>query len=91
MRPKPDLVLLDLMLPKKTGLEVLADLRADAAFHDLPVVVLTASEDAEDRAKCELFQVDSYITKPVNLDKFLAIVKELKRCWRADVILPSLE
>jgi CheY-like chemotaxis protein len=86
--PKPDLVLLDLMLPKKSGLEVLADLRADPAFQDLPVVILTASEHAEDRVSCERFHVDSYIQKPVNLEKFLAIVKELKRCWRADVILP---
>jgi CheY-like chemotaxis protein len=89
--PKPDLILLDLMLPKKSGLEVLADLRADAGLQDLPVVVLTASDHEEDRAKCEMYHVDSYITKPVNLEKFLAIVKELKRCWRADVILPSTE
>lgn len=89
--PTPDLVLLDLMLPKKTGLEVLADLRGDASFQDLPVVVLTASEDEEDRNSCERFRVDSYIHKPVNLGKFLTIVKELKRCWRDDVILPSVE
>ena len=89
--PKPDLVLLDLMLPKKTGLEVLAELRADLELQELPVVVLTASEHEEDRTQCELFHVDSYISKPVNLEKFLSIVKELKRCWRADVILPTVE
>ncbi len=89
--PKPDLVLLDLMLPKKTGLEVLAELRSDETLQDLPVVVLTASEHEEDRTKCELFHVDSYIPKPVNLEKFLGIIKELKRCWRADVILPTVE
>lgn len=89
--PTPDLVLLDLMLPKKTGLEVLAELRSDTEFQELPVVVLTASEDEEDRNSCERFHVDSYIPKPVNLEKFLNIVKELKRCWRDDVILPSVE
>jgi chemotaxis family two-component system response regulator Rcp1 len=89
--PKPDLVLLDLMLPKKNGLEVLTELRTDLALKDLPVVVLTASEHEEDRTQCELFHVDSYISKPVNLEKFLSIVKELKRCWRDDVILPAVE
>ena len=89
--PKPDLVLLDLMLPKKSGLEVLSELRSEPSLRDLPVVVLTASEQEEDREKCEAFQVDSYIPKPVNLEKFLAVVKELKRCWREDVILPSVE
>lgn len=89
--PKPDLVLLDLMLPKKTGLEVLSELRADLTLQDLPVVVLSASEHEEDRTKCELFHVDSYMSKPVNLEKFLAVVKELKRCWRDDVILPSVD
>lgn len=89
--PRPDLVLLDLMLPKKNGLEVLAELRSELPLQDLPVVVLTASEDQEDRAQCEIFHVDCFIPKPVNLEKFLAIVKELKRCWRDDVILPAVE
>jgi two-component system, chemotaxis family, response regulator Rcp1 len=89
--PKPDLVLLDLMLPKRNGLEVLAELRSDLSLKDLPVVVLTASEHEEDRTQCELFQVDCYIQKPVNLEKFLEIVKQLKRCWRDDVILPAVE
>jgi chemotaxis family two-component system response regulator Rcp1 len=89
--PRPDLILLDLMLPKRSGLDVLAELRSDYALHEIPVVVLTASEDVDDEARCELLDVNSYIQKPVNLEKFLAVIKELKRCWRADVILPAVD
>jgi CheY-like chemotaxis protein len=87
--PRPDLILLDLNLPRKSGMDVLGELREDSELKDIPVVVLTASEAAEDRAQCELLEVDSYITKPVNLEKFLAVVKQLKRFWLDDVILPS--
>ena len=87
--PTPDLVLLDLMLPKKNGLDVLVELRGEPDLQDLPVVVLTASEEEDDRSRCETLQVDSYIPKPVNLEKFLGVIKELKRCWREDVILPT--
>ena len=89
--PRPDLVLLDLMLPKRNGLDVLSVLRSSAPLEQVPVVVLTASDQEEDREKCEQFRVDSYIQKPVNLEKFLAIVRQLKRCWQADVILPALD
>src|SRR5262245_55721601 len=89
--PRPDLILLDLMLPKKSGLDVLSELRADYGLGDIPVVVLTASDDQEDRVRCTVLEVNSYIQKPVNLDKFLAVIKELKRCWREDVILPTVE
>jgi CheY-like chemotaxis protein len=89
--PRPDLILLDLLLPKRDGFAVLADLRADDALKNIPVVVLTASQVEEDRLQCELHHVASYITKPVNLDKFLALVKKLKRYWLEDVILPSVE
>lgn len=89
--PRPDLILLDLVLPKKSGLEVLTDVKAHYELNDIPVVVLTGSLHEEDRLKCESMQVDAYITKPVNLDKFLAVVKQLKRFWLEDVILPALE
>lgn len=89
--PRPDLILLDLMLPKKTGLEVLSELRDDFELQQIPVVVLTASDDEEDKTRCSFFDVNSYITKPVNLDKFLGVIKELKRCWREDVILPAVD
>ena len=87
--PRPDLILLDLMLPKKGGLEVLAEIRSDADLKNIPVVILTASDAEEDKVKCEQLEVDSYITKPVNLEKFLAVVRQLKRFWHDVVILPS--
>ena len=89
--PRPDLILLDLMLPKKSGMEVLSDIRGDLMLKDIPVVVLTASDAGEDRVKCQLMDVDSFINKPVNLEKFLSVVKQLKRFWLDDVILPSVE
>ncbi len=89
--PRPDLILLDLILPKKDGLEVLTEVKEDYELKDIPVVILTGSQDEEDRLRCELLQVDAFIPKPVNLDKFLAVVKQLKRFWLEDVILPSLE
>ena len=54
-------------------------------------VILTSSDAEEDRLKCQLLSVDSYITKPVNLEKFLTVVKQLRLHWLADVILPNLE
>jgi len=89
--PRPDLILLDLMLPKKSGMEVLADIRGDLRLKDIPVVVLTASDADEDRVKCQLMDVDSFIGKPVNLEKFLTVVKQLKRFWLDDVILPNVD
>ena len=87
--PRPDLILLDLMLPKKNGMEVLAEVRGNHELKEIPVVVLTASDAEDDKAGCEELEVDSYITKPVNLEKFLTVVKQLKRFWLDDVILPS--
>lgn len=86
--PRPDLILLDLLLPKLNGLDVLAAARGDEALRDIPVVVLTAAADAEYREQCELLGVEGYITKPVELDKFLRIVRELKDHWRGDLLIP---
>ena len=88
--PRPDLILLDLRLPKFDGLEVLAEIRSDEALKNIPVVVMTSSPDAEDKRQCEMLDVECYITKPVDMHKFLAIVKQLKKYWQADVILPVL-
>lgn len=89
--PRPDLILLDLMLPKVSGLEILAIVKADEALGSIPVVILTASSADEDKLNCEDLQVDSYITKPVNLEKFLDTVRKLKRFWLTDVILPAVD
>lgn len=87
--PRPDLVLLDLELPRKDGREVLTEIRQSPELQNLPVVILTASEIHEDILRSEMLQVDSYITKPVDIDKFIAVVKQLKKFWLADVILPA--
>ncbi len=87
--PRPDLILLDLQLPKKDGRTVLCEIRADGVLDKIPVVILSASRAHQDMVKSEMLQVESYITKPVDLDKFLAVVRELKRFWLSDVILPA--
>ena len=87
--PRPDLILLDLGLPKKDGREVLREIKADSEFAEIPVVVLTASTDQEDRLASEQLQVESYLTKPVNAEKFLDLVAKLSRFWHADMILPT--
>lgn len=87
--PRPDLILLDLGLPKKDGREVLREIKADPGLADIPVVVLTASNDQEDRLASERLQVESYLTKPVNVEGFLALVAKLSRFWHADMILPT--
>jgi chemotaxis family two-component system response regulator Rcp1 len=89
--PRPDLILLDLMLPRRTGLEVLNEVKSHEGLKDIPVVVMTASEAEEDKLQCESLRVDGYIIKPVNLEKFLDLVRMLKKYWLDDVILPSVE
>ncbi len=87
--PRPDLILLDLRLPKMDGQEVLDVVKADPDLKDIPVVVMTMSRDEEDRVRCELHNVDAYITKPVDLEKFLDLIRKLKQFWHEDVILPE--
>ncbi len=89
--PRPDLILLDLGLPKQDGREVLIEIKADDTLKNIPVVVMTASTAQEDIVASEKLQVESYLTKPVDLDKFLWLVKELKDYWLAGVILPTVE
>lgn len=88
--PRPDLILLDLGLPKKDGREVLQEIKSDPELSGIPVVIMTGSEDEEDRVQSEILGVDSFITKPVDLEKFLAVVRQLKRFLHADLILPAL-
>jgi len=89
--PRPDLILLDLGLPKRDGREVLATIKADDDLKSIPVVILTASTSSEDMLISEKLQVEAYLTKPVDMDKFLWLVKELKGFWMAGVILPSVD
>lgn len=89
--PRPDLILLDLGLPGISGKEVLAAIKEDTSLQNLPIVVLTASIDPADRADVEHFDVAAFLTKPVDLDKFLWLVKELKQYWLSEVILPHVD
>jgi CheY-like chemotaxis protein len=86
--PRPDLILLDLGLPTRDGREVLAEIKGSDELVNIPVVVLT-SEAYEDFQGSEPIDVEGYMTKPVQLDKFLTLVKDLKNFWHAGVILPT--
>ena len=86
--PHPDLILLDLELPKMDGREVLTHIKSDEKLKQIPIVILTASKAHEDILRSENLFVDSYLVKPVDMDKFLVVVKQLKSFWLADVILP---
>jgi chemotaxis family two-component system response regulator Rcp1 len=89
--PRPDLMLLDLGLPKKDGRDVLAELRGDDELKGIPVVVLTASRVHEEILKRENLQVDSYLVKPVDVTQFIGVVKSLRRFWLSEVILPRID
>jgi CheY-like chemotaxis protein len=87
--PRPDIILLDLNLPRKDGREVLAELKADATLCTIPVVVLTTSEAEQDIVRSYQLHANCYITKPVDLEKFLAIVRAIEDFWLAVVRLPQ--
>jgi two-component system, chemotaxis family, response regulator Rcp1 len=86
--PQPDLILLDMNLPKKSGREVLAEVRADQRLAGAPVVVLTSSRTHQDILQAENLRVESYLTKPVDLRQFDSVVKSLRKYMLSDVILP---
>lgn len=89
--PRPDLILLDLGLPKIDGLQVLSEIKSDDRLKLIPVVIMTASTNPEERQKAEELHVTSYVVKPVDLDKFLILVKELKSYWQSDLLLPETQ
>lgn len=86
--PRPDLVLLDIGLPKKNGLEVLAEIKGDPALRRIPVIMLTTSKAEEDILRSYDLHANSYITKPVHLDGFLQMVRLIKEFWFGTVKLP---
>ncbi len=89
--PRPDVILLDLQLPRKDGREVLGEIRADERFKGIPVVVLTASRVHKEILEQENLQIDSYMTKPVDVQQFVEVVRSLRRFWLSEVILPTLD
>jgi len=86
--PRPDLILLDLNLPKKDGREVLAEIKADEKFRRIPVVILTISRAEEDILKSYDLHANGYITKPVDLEQFIKVVKSIEDFWLTTVKLP---
>jgi two-component system, chemotaxis family, response regulator Rcp1 len=88
--PRPDLILLDLNLPKVDGRELLFAVKADHDLSTIPVVIMTGSEDYEDELRSQHLNVEGYVTKPVDMPKFLGLVKSLKDYWMSDVILPQV-
>jgi chemotaxis family two-component system response regulator Rcp1 len=86
--PRPDLVLLDLNLPKKDGREVLAEIKQDPDLRRIPVVVLTISNAEEDILKSYNLHANAYVTKPLNLEQFARITKAIEDFWLTVVKLP---
>jgi len=86
--PRPDLILLDLNLPRMDGREVLAQIKMDGSLKTIPTVVLTTSESEVDIAKSYQLQANCYLSKPVQLDAFEALVKSINDFWLTKVKLP---
>ena len=86
--PRPDLILLDLNLPRKSGREVLAEIKSDDYFKRIPVVVLTVSKDEEDIMESYNLHANCFITKPIDLHQFLRVVRAIEDFWLTIVKLP---
>ncbi len=87
--PRPDLVLLDIGLPKMSGLDVLAEIKADPDLRRIPVIILTTSESEEDVFKSYDLHANSFITKPVHLTQLFELLKTIEDFWFGIVKLPS--
>lgn len=85
---RPDLILLDLNLPKKDGREVLAEVKQDSQFKSIPIIVLTTSQAEQDILKSYQLHANCYITKPMDLDQFITVVKSIETFWLTTVQLP---
>lgn len=87
--PLPDLILLDMELPKRSGPGVLADIRADARLQNIPVIVLTASAVHKAVLQAQNLHVDGFMTKPVSWEQFVDVVKSLRKSWLEALVLPA--
>ena len=85
---KPDIILLDLNMPRKDGREVLAEIKTDESLKDIPVVILTTSDSEEDVLRSYKLQANCYITKPVGLEQFIKAVMSINDFWFTIVKLP---
>lgn len=86
--PRPDLILLDLNLPRKDGREVLAEVKADPVLKRIPIVILTTSQAEQDVYKAYDLHANCFITKPVDFERFLAVAKAIEHFWLSIVRLP---
>jgi len=87
--PRPGLILLDLNLPRRNGLEVLADLKSDADLLSIPVVVLTTSQAEEDVLRSYALHANAYISKPVDFDRFTDVIRQINKFFLTLVQLPN--
>ncbi len=87
--PRPDLIILDLNLPKKDGRQVLAEIKADDDLKRIPVVILTTSSAEEDILKTYNLHANCYITKPLDMKQFLRVVQSIEEFWLSIVVLPN--
>ena len=86
--PRPDLIVLDLNMPRKNGQEVLAEIKADDNLKHIPVVILTTSKSKDDISKAYGLHANSYISKPVDFDEFTKVVQTIQDFWFSVVTLP---
>jgi len=87
--PRPDIILLDLNLPKKDGREVLSEIKRDEELKRIPIVILTTSKAEEDVMRTYNLHANCYVTKPVDLEKFIVVVKSIDAFWLTVVTLPN--
>jgi two-component system, chemotaxis family, response regulator Rcp1 len=87
--PRPDIILLDLNLPKKDGREVLSEIKNDEKLRHIPVVILTTSKAEEDVLRSYELHANCYVAKPVDLEKFIKVVQSIDRFWLTVVTLPA--
>jgi CheY-like chemotaxis protein len=87
--PRPDLILLDLNLPRKSGREVLQEVKQDPHLKRIPVVIMTTSSDEKDILQAYNCHANCYVTKPVDLDQFLGVVRSIEHFWLTVVKLPA--
>lgn len=88
--PRPDLILLDLDLPKIDGRQVLAEIKADRFLSRIPVVVMISSPGEEIWLRSQFPLVDGYVAKPVDGEKFRRLILDLRRFWHTDLVLPGI-
>lgn len=87
--PRPDLILLDLNLPRKNGPEVLSEIKADPDLKRIPVLVMTTSHEPGDIQKAYSLNANCYITKPIQLDDFMNVVHSIENFWLKTAVLPE--